>query len=165
MADRYPPEKYDVKPLPDPAIHGDHTFPDGRERPGSGRFDQIYAVTDKTSGETRYVVVEAKGPNAELGTRKGLDGRTNYQQGHPQYVESVIFTMKINGTPAEKQLAQELEDAQMAGLLDYSVVKAKVGEAPVIDPVTKEPKLDNDGNPVKQPVYGGYTMKHFDLSI
>jgi hypothetical protein len=102
-------------------------------------------VHNKETGETRLVVVEAKGPNAELGTRKGADGQ-NYQQGHPRYVESVIENMAKNGTPTEKALAQRLSDALDDGELDYNVVKARV---------------NGSGDAAE---YAGYAQKHFDLS-
>ncbi|WP_169523996.1 hypothetical protein [Amycolatopsis balhimycina] len=156
VTDRYPRDRYDVKELPDPAVHGDNTRPGGGEKPGAGRFDQIYEVTDRTTGETRHVIVEAKGPNAELGTRKGIDGKTSYEQGHPLYVDSVIGNMLKNGTPAEKALARDLLQAKELGQLDYSVAKARVREEVVVG---------TDGKPEKKPVYGGYNLKHFDLTI
>ncbi|WIX85451.1 hypothetical protein [Amycolatopsis sp. DG1A-15b] len=164
VADRYPPDRYDVKELPDPEVHGDNTRPGGGEKPGSGRFDQIYEVTDKTTGETRHVIVEAKSPNAELGTRKGLDQKTNFEQGHPKYVESIIDNMRKHGTPAEKALAVELQDSLDMEALDYSVARARVREEADFEP-DGTPKVDKDGNPVKKPVYGGYNLKYFDLSI
>jgi hypothetical protein len=163
VADRYPPDRYDVKELPDPAVHGDNTRPGGGEKPGAGRFDQIYEVTDKTTGETRHVIVEAKGPNAELGTRKGLDGKTNYEQGHPLYVDSVIENMRKNGTPAEKALARDLALAKELDQLDYSVAKARVREEVVVGSDGR-PVVGEDGKPVKKPVYGGYNLKHFDMN-
>jgi hypothetical protein len=163
VADRFPPDRYDVKELPDPAVHGDNTRPGGGEKPGAGRFDQIYAVTDRTTGETRHVIVEAKGPNAELGTRKGVDGKTNYEQGHPLYVDSVIANMRKNGTPAEQALADDLEMAKELGQLDYSVAKARVREEVVVG--TDGKPVIEDGKPVKKPVYGGYNLKHFDMTV
>lgn len=133
VRDSFPPEKFDVAPLHDPDVSG------------SGRFDQVYEVKNKETGETRLVVVEAKGPNAELGTRKGA-GNLNYQQGHPKYVDSVIENMAEKGTPTERALAQRLEDAKMDGNLDYTVVKARVS---------------GSGDAAE---YGGYTQKHFDLT-
>ncbi|MEC3979850.1 hypothetical protein [Amycolatopsis sp. H20-H5] len=160
--DKYPAKDFEVKPLPDPDTHGPSHPGD---KPGSGRFDQIYEVTDRHTGETRHVVVEAKGPNAGLGTRKGLDGQ-NYEQGHPKYVESIIDNMRRNGTPAEKKLAEDLEIAQDLGTLDYSVAKARVRDENLLDDAGNTiPDAANDGKPTKRPVYGGYNLKHFDLSI
>lgn len=132
VRDSFPPERFDVTPLHDPDVKG------------SGRFDQVYEVHNKETGETRLVIVEAKGPNADLGTRRH-EGE-NYQQGHPEYVTSVIENMRDNGTAAEKALARRLQDAQLDELLDFQVVKAKV----------------NGSGPTAE--YGGYSQKHFDLS-
>jgi hypothetical protein len=126
--DMFPADKFDVTPK-----HGTES--------GSGRFDQIYEVHDKKTGETRVVIVEAKGPSAELGVRKGLDGNA-YQQGHPKYVESIIDNMLKNGTDAEKALAPDLAKAMLKQKLDYIVVKARVNGSE----------------------YGGYTRNQFDLA-
>ncbi|WP_199443715.1 hypothetical protein [Umezawaea beigongshangensis] len=126
--DMFPPEKYDVTPL-----HGDEK--------GAGRFDQIYQVYDKETGTSRYVIIEAKGPSAGLGTRRGLDG-DSYQQGHPRYVESVIDNMLKKGTPEEKALAPKLAAALDDDELEFHVVKARV----------------NDEG------YNGYTRNEFDLT-
>jgi hypothetical protein len=133
VRDTYPPKDYDVTPVHDPNVSG------------SGRFDQVYEVHNRETGETRLVIVEAKGPNADLGTRR-YDGE-NYQQGHPKYVQSVIDNMRDNGTDVEKELAKRLEKAMGKGQLDFNVVKAKVS---------------GSGDAAE---YGGYSQKHFDLNM
>ncbi|MEU5691988.1 hypothetical protein [Actinosynnema sp. NPDC020468] len=132
VRDSFPPEKFDVTPLHDPALKG------------SGRFDQVYEVHNKETGETRLVIVEAKGPNGELGTRRHK--QENFQQGHPRYVDSVIENMRQKGTAGEQALSKRLKAARTGYVLDYQVVKAKV---------------TGSGTSAE---YGGYSQKHFDLS-
>lgn len=118
--------------------------PHHRPGAGAGHFDQIWEIKDKNTGETlHYVVAEAKGPSADLGTRRGLDGK-NYQQGHREYFRSILGAMRKRG---EDDLADELEDALMAGNLDY---------------VLGRPKIKGSG---KSAEYDGYDLKHFDLSV
>lgn len=64
--------------------------------PGSnakqGTFDQVYQYT--INGQTRVMIVEAKGGNhAKLGTRYNHEDARRYQQGHPEYTNSVISNM------------------------------------------------------------------------
>lgn len=160
--DKYPASDYEVTALPDPTLHGPG-MPTGDE-PKSGRFDQIYKVENRETGEIRYVVVEAKGPHAGLGVRAGDGGR--YEQGHPKYVDSVIANMKKYGTLAEKNLAFDLELAKNDEALDYMVARARVREELVLDEDGHPlPDPDNPGGFAKSPVYGGYNLKHFDLTI
>ncbi|WP_328448916.1 hypothetical protein [Amycolatopsis sp. NBC_00438] len=162
VADRFPPPDYEVKELPDPDLHGDNTRLG--DKPGSGRFDQIYQVTGP-DGQPRLVVVEAKGPNAGLGTRQGADGNGRFEQGHPKYVDSIIKNMAANGTEAEKNLAEDLIRAQRKGTLDYYVAKARVRDEVDLDPSgAKVPDPANPGQYKKHPVYGGYNLKQFDLT-
>lgn len=105
----FPSERYDVTP-----VHGDQR--------GSGHFDQVYEVHDRVANETRIVLVEAKSPSGELGTRKGLDG-VDYQQGHPEYVVSVVDEMRTRG---EDDLADKIESALVDEQLDYYLVRARI---------------------------------------
>ncbi|WIY05801.1 hypothetical protein QRX60_18880 [Amycolatopsis mongoliensis] len=163
IADKFPSPPHEIKELPDPELHGDNTRVG--DKPGSGRFDQIYEVTGP-DGKPKIVVVEAKGPNAGLGTRQGPAGdQLRYEQGHPKYVESIIQNMERNGTEAEQNLAEDLRRAMKKGNLDYYVAKARVRDEFELDPAgNKVPDPDNPGGHKKRPVYGGYNLKHFDLS-
>ncbi|WAL63532.1 hypothetical protein ORV05_21250 [Amycolatopsis cynarae] len=163
IADKFPPPDHQIKELPDPDIHGDNTRLG--DKPGSGRFDQIYEVTGP-DGKPKIVVVEAKGPNAGLGTRQGPTGDPlRYEQGHPKYVDSIIENMRRNGTEAEQNLAEDLARAKRKGNLDYYVAKARVRDEVELDGAGKPvPDPDNPGQSKKRPVYGGYNLKHFDLS-
>ncbi|WP_372663485.1 hypothetical protein [Amycolatopsis kentuckyensis] len=163
VADQFPSPPHQIKELPDPEIHGDNTRVG--DKPGSGRFDQIYEVTGP-DGKPKIVVVEAKGPNAGLGTRQGPAGdQLRYEQGHPKYVESIIQNMERNGTEAEQNLAEDMRRAMKKGNLDYYVAKARVRDEFELDPAgAKVPDPENPGEFKKRPVYGGYNLKHFDLA-
>jgi hypothetical protein len=159
IADQFPSPPHEIKELPDPDIHGDNTRLGSK--PGSGRFDQIYEVTGP-DGKSRIVVVEAKGPNAGLGTRQGA-GNLRYEQGHPEYVNSIIENMRTNGTEAEQNLAEDLARAKRKGNLDYYVAKARVRDE-LDTSGSPVPDADNPAPPKKRPVYGGYNLKQFDLA-
>ncbi len=122
---------------------------------GAGTFDQVYEIKDKDGNTVKWAIVEAKGPNADLGVRKGLDGQ-NYEQGHPKYLESVLQNMRDRG---DGDLADKLEAAALGGDLDYTVVKAKVSHETV--DVTQP---DGSVTQTKEPRYGGYDRRHFDIS-
>ncbi|GAA2071281.1 hypothetical protein GCM10009780_03210 [Actinomadura alba] len=113
---------------------------------GSGCFDQIWTVKDPATGEKRYVVVEAKSPNADLGLRRGPDAKL-LEQGHPDYFKSILREMRRRGGD-ERALADDLQEALEDRKLDYVMSRAHVK----IDPKT--------GNHA----YDGYTLKHFDIS-
>jgi len=126
----FPGSQFDVTPLHD-----------GQKGPGT--FDHVYEVLDRESGETRVVVVEAKGPSGHLGTRQGVDG-VDYQQGHREYAASVINAMLKSG-PEGRQLAWRLREALLTDQLDYYLVRAKV-------------EITSGGAE-----YGGYRMDRFAL--
>lgn len=87
---------------------------------GPGRFDLIYRVTGP-DGRAGFVVAEAKAPTAALGARWGLDGK-RYEQGHIEYMRSVIAEMK--GDNRFESLALELEKALQSNKVDYFLVRA-----------------------------------------
>lgn len=111
----FPSNQFEVTPLHD-----------GQKGPGT--FDHVYEVRDRESGETRVVVVEAKGPSGHLGTRQGLDG-LDYQQGHREYAASVIDAMRNHGQEG-RQLARRLDQALGTDQLDYYLVRARVDITP-----------------------------------
>ncbi|MCX8554111.1 hypothetical protein OS121_03215 [Mycolicibacterium mucogenicum] len=130
MENTFPGSQFDVTPLQE-----------GLKGPGT--FDHVYEVRDRESGETRVVVVEAKGPSGHLGTRQGVDG-VDYQQGHREYAASVINAMLKSG-PEGRQLAWRLREALLTDQLDYYLVRAKV-------------EITSGGAE-----YGGYRMDRFAL--
>ncbi|MGW4866239.1 hypothetical protein ACWEO6_33825, partial [Streptomyces sp. NPDC004291] len=131
----YPTDKFDVKPL------GDH------DNTSSGAFDKVYAVTDRLTQRTTIVILEEKGPRAELGARVGLDGKY-YTQGARGYYDSIVDNMAKNGTKAEKDLADQLLLTDL-GDIEYVLVRAKVAEE----------KADG----VTDQRYDGYTSIAFNL--
>ncbi|WP_405179650.1 hypothetical protein OG225_38755 [Nocardia sp. NBC_01377] len=109
----YPPSRgWTVEPL--------HDLAGINEGPKQGQFDQIYKVTDK-DGNEYYVVYEAKGPSADLGSRGG------HEQGTPAYFDLIIARMQ-NGTTAESDLANDLVRARRDGKLIYAKVTALVND-------------------------------------
>ncbi|OHT81187.1 alpha/beta hydrolase [Mycobacteroides saopaulense] len=112
----FPDDRYEISDLT------------GNER-RSGQFDQIYEVYDRETGDERVVIVEAKGTHGQLGVRAGLDSQ-NYQQGHREYVRSIIDQM-MRGTAEERAMAYYLNDALENGTLEYYVVNARVESTPI----------------------------------
>ena len=120
--------------------------PDGEapQTARSGEFDQVYKVHDPVTGQDHYFIVEAKGPSAQLGSRKGEDG-FQYQQGRPEYVESIFDAMQNRGG-ADARLARELRAAFEDRQLEYHYARARVD-------------LDDNGDPY----YAGYERRQFDI--
>ncbi len=105
---------------------------------GQRQFDLVYKLPDGT-----IIVVEAKGPSAELGACTLPNGQT-VQQGRRDYFESVLDAMTGRGERlgnGEDSIAELLQDALDDGQLEYVLVQAKA-----------------DGD-----VYAGYDLKYFDL--
>ena len=97
---------------------------------GSGRFDQIYVRMGDTGRILGLAVVEAKGVNGALGSRRGPDG-TSYQQGHREYVRSILAAMARRAGPLnEKGIAAAIEAALEGGNVQYFVAKAWVERLP-----------------------------------
>ncbi|MCP2304010.1 hypothetical protein [Actinokineospora globicatena] len=115
------------------AIHRppDDVVRDGAGRPiedlevsgGAGRFDLVYARYGRNGEVVGYVLVETKGPEADLGVRLGLDGK-HYYQGHPEYVRSLLHDMKQDRYFGN--LAREISAKFDQGRVDYILVQAKV---------------------------------------
>ncbi len=106
---------------------------------GSGRFDQIWKVPGAgKNGADLYLVVEAKGGGAQLGTKQ--IGGLPYQQGHPKYFDALV-------EKAGPALSVPLESAKEAGNLKYLKVQTPIDVSGVT------PKADV----VK--------LKEFDLTI
>ncbi len=109
---------------------------------GQRQFDQVYEMPDG-----RMVVVEAKGPSADLGSSK-IEGPNGQKipvgQGRRDYFEHITDAMTARGEllgNGEKELAEKLNNALANGKVEYVVVK----------PVMK------DG------AYDGYSLKYFNL--
>ncbi|MBT0566783.1 hypothetical protein [Williamsia sp. CHRR-6] len=92
-------EQYDIRPLTDP------TKPNG-----PGEADQVFLLTPKNGGPSKTVLVEAKGVNADLGS-KIVNGE-RVQQGTREYVEDLSNSDRED---------QEVRDALQMGLDDGSL--------------------------------------------
>jgi hypothetical protein len=86
---------------------------------GPGTFDDIYRVRGP-DGSVGIIVLETKSPDAALGGRNVGDLR--YEQGHLEYLKSVIGEMRKKGRFGG--VPDELEDALGAGRLGYFSVRA-----------------------------------------
>ncbi|WP_199434130.1 WXG100-like domain-containing protein [Qaidamihabitans albus] len=124
----------------------------------SGRFDQIHREVGPDGRYVvggRYVVVEAKGPAAGLGGRRGPGGDSRrYQQGHPRYVEAILETMAGRGG-IDAVVADELWRAWAQGRLDYRYAKARVEQE------TSGGGTGRYGH--QMPRYAGYESAVFDI--
>ncbi|MFE3000420.1 hypothetical protein ACFXG4_36145 [Nocardia sp. NPDC059246] len=127
----YPKDSFDVNLISDPA------------QTGSGRFDRVYEVKDRATGKTKIVIIEEKGPSADLGERAG------YQQGSLGYYSSTVDNMYLNGTDIERDLAAKLR-LEMPSAIDYILVRARVQ------------KIKKDGT-VEAAYYDGYGSVRFKL--
>ncbi|PCG86516.1 hypothetical protein CIB93_08475 [Streptomyces sp. WZ.A104] len=108
---------------------------------GSKRFDQLWRTKDGN-----LVIVEAKGPNANLDWRRGngiLDSGTMVKQGTLEYVRTIVADMESRAltSPLDAKYAQEIRAAIENKTLQYVLVQAS----------------ENPGT------YAGAHMKHFKI--
>ncbi|MGC5249682.1 hypothetical protein ACPXB3_22490, partial [Gordonia sp. DT219] len=112
---------------------------------GVVRVSPREGVTNKEGiTEPIIVVMEAKGPHATLGHRKGVgrNSARHYQQGRREYLESVLAAMGERGDATQLGLALTIKDAMKFGSLRYELVQARV---------------DKNGS------YSGYRHREFDI--
>ncbi|WP_406692392.1 hypothetical protein REH65_11345 [Saccharopolyspora sp. ID03-671] len=121
---------------------------------GSGVFDVVGETPDG-----RIVIIEAKGPNAELGSRIDLDGNRS-QQGTRPYAESILDNMSKTADPDDIDLVGRIQtqlelddvrrdDPDFEPSVIYEEVKPKVE------------KRSEGGETTES--YGGYNRRNFDL--
>ncbi|MFD3976682.1 hypothetical protein [Streptomyces cyaneofuscatus] len=108
---------------------------------GSRRFDQLWRTEDG-----RLVIVEAKGPKADLDWRRGngdLDSGTMVKQGTVEYVRTILADMESRAlvSPLDAKYAQQIRTALDKGTLQYVLVQA----------------AENQGK------YAGAQMKYFKI--
>jgi hypothetical protein len=84
----------------------------------SGDFDQVWKVGD------RYIVVEAKGGAAPLGSRRVGDDVA--MQGTPEYFEKIVELMSKSKNPDTARLAKDIEKAAEAGKVSYVEARTPV---------------------------------------
>jgi hypothetical protein len=101
----------------------------------SGDFDLVYRVK-KTDGTFEYIVVEAKGGSADLGSRMASTpkGMERAEQGTRPYYESVRDNMAGGSLGPEAKAAGEALQQAKAADVNYIVVKApfEAGDKTVI---------------------------------
>ncbi|HVV13860.1 hypothetical protein [Amycolatopsis sp.] len=117
---------------------------------GAGRFDLVYEWTGP-DGAKSYVVIEAKGQHAGLGSRNGPSGDPNrYEQGHPRYFEAILEAMEKRGGE-EAALARTLRAAAAGNNLFYGYVRAMAELGPI--------------HPTRGQLYqyAGYSLRQFEL--
>ncbi|MBU7599434.1 hypothetical protein JGS22_017875 [Streptomyces sp. P38-E01] len=118
---------------------------------GNRRFDQVWMNPDGT-----FIVVEAKGPSADLGERYGHTGQ-RVSQGTREYFETILKDMKkrseeqVNSNDEQTREAAEKEDA-----LADALESALNAEPIAVKYVTVKPK-------VKQNAYAGYVLSEFNI--
>ncbi len=77
-----------------------------------GDFDMVYEVEDPPPGE--IIVVEAKGGNSPLGSRK--IGNEAYQQGTSKYAAAIIYLMSEKGFgTTERRAGNKIKKAAYDG--------------------------------------------------
>ncbi|MEV6720538.1 hypothetical protein AB0M94_06360 [Streptomyces xanthochromogenes] len=106
---------------------------------GANRFDSLYEYL--RDGESHYVVVEEKGPGADLGWSQGKADPPNpskpemdnggaqgfmVQQGTRKYLRTILAKMTSRG---EDVLAEKLRTALAEGRLEYIQVKANMPDS------------------------------------
>jgi hypothetical protein len=116
-------------------------YPDVADDPykgeGPGTFDRVYK---NTSPPPEYIIGEGKGgTGTNSSSRAGPDGE-RYQQGTPEYRDSVIQQMKQSSDPDTRATGEALDNTDRSNI-DYVEVK---------QPVAKDGGL----NPIKVNKYG-----------
>ncbi|MGW3967354.1 hypothetical protein ACWED2_46590, partial [Amycolatopsis sp. NPDC005003] len=119
---------------------------------GAHHFDRVYKDADGN-----YVIVEAKGPSADL---KGNGG---YQQGHPEYVRNICAKMIARGEPEAAHAHKILEQLDSKKLRYFSV-HAQV-DKPDLSRYTDEQLRAMPAAERPADRYAGYVAKEYDLTI
>lgn len=119
---------------------------------GNHRFDQIWQNPDGS-----FVVVEAKGPHAQLGERYGHTG-TRVSQGTREYFETILKEMEersqknMRSADPERQ-SEGVREAMLAEQLDAALT----GDPMAVEYVAVRPVDPDSGT------YKGYKMSKFDI--
>jgi hypothetical protein len=88
----------------------------------SGDFDAVWKAKDPETGADVFIVIEAKGGSAGLGSRD-IGGGVRAEQGSAQYFDSIVQSMKRSGAP----VADELEMARLSDSVRYFETRAQIG--------------------------------------
>ncbi|MCI2421205.1 hypothetical protein MOQ72_27560 [Saccharopolyspora sp. K220] len=79
-------------------------------RSASGEFDQI-----REPVEDEFLITEAKGPRADYEASWDIDGDVRVQQGHPDYLRTILAKMRAGD---QEELADRIEDAYDLDITD-----------------------------------------------
>ena len=105
----------------------------------AGDFDLVYSYFNKTTNRTEYIVVEAKGGAADLGSRMAVtpEGPKRVEQGTRPYYESVRDNMASGALGADAQDVGTKLQAAKPEDVNYILVKTpfESGEKTVIQAV------------------------------
>ncbi|MEV0057606.1 hypothetical protein AB0H34_44845 [Saccharopolyspora shandongensis] len=126
-------------------IDADGDAPTG-SRSGSDEFDQI---REPTEGE--FLITEAKGASADYDDRWNLEGDRRVQQGHPDYMTTILGKMRERG---EHDLADRIEEAYHKDLTEPRVEPDK----PRVRYIGVKAKVNPGSDTI------GYEATEFDLS-
>ena len=113
IAHYFPATKFDSRAL----------LPDDIQ--GSGVFDNAVLITERSTGRSQIIIVENKGPRANLVSRIGLDGK-RYEQGTQGCYESTDRSMMNSRIPAVRDAADAILLEARKGCVSYRLVQAKL---------------------------------------
>jgi hypothetical protein len=88
----------------------------------SGDFDAVWKAKDPATGQDVFIVVEAKGGSAGLGSRD-IGGGIRADQGSAEYFDSIVREMKKSGA----SVADDLEMARLSDSVRYFETRAEIG--------------------------------------
>jgi hypothetical protein len=89
----------------------------------------------------KYVIAEAKGGDAQLGSRLVPETRKLAEQGTPEYMRSMFKTMKKKGDPISDELREALDAEQVEYLMVKAPIQNSKGKVP-IGTLTEAPELE-----------------------
>jgi hypothetical protein len=92
-------------------------------RRGAGVPDLMF-IDPKTG---RLIIVEAKGGESSLTTRRNVDGDKMVAQGTKDYLESLAKTMQQSRDPEIRLQGKQLEDMLAMNMVDYYLVRQPYG--------------------------------------
>jgi hypothetical protein len=89
----------------------------------------------------KYVIAEAKGGDAQLGSRLVPGTSKLAEQGTPEYLDSMLNTMERKGDPSTKELRRALKAKQVEYLMVKAPIQNSKGKVP-IGTLTEAPELE-----------------------
>jgi hypothetical protein len=105
---------------------------------GRDRFDRVYR---NPGPPPKYVIAEAKGGDAQLGKRLVPGTLQLAEQGTPEYMRSMLKTMKKKRGPITRELRAALDAEQVEYIMVKAPIQNSKGKVP-IGTLTEAPKLE-----------------------